>query len=284
MITTSWHGASVDHARRQRVGDGLDPGRRRSRRAACRSRCGRHRGSPPGPATSTAMSKRRPLESVGCVNRNALRSGSGDAAAILPAHQRVHLGVFVDRLVDHDEQALARQRQHVLVQVGIAAWMPAAARRGSVRARSMRRPQLDRPSAPPPNTHFSARYRNKALIAAAAANASASPLTNPVTCNPSGSPSSCNTGSESAGMPSSESVHGAVGIARRFEAHGRGGGRGRGSRRRRTPPRARHRARAPCRVARDRCGSRRGVMASASASRAEHDAAELARVARRDRC
>ena len=47
-----------------------------------------------------------------------------DAAAILPAHQRMHLGVFVDRLVDHDEQACARQRQHVLVQVGIAARVP----------------------------------------------------------------------------------------------------------------------------------------------------------------
>jgi len=43
-----------------------------------------------------------------------------------------------------------------------------------------------------------------AQLEAAAANVSASPLVNPVTCNPSGSPSSASTGSESAGMPSSE--------------------------------------------------------------------------------
>ena len=43
-----------------------------------------------------------------------------DAPAILPAHQRVHFGVLVDRLVDDLQQALARQRQHMLMQVGIA--------------------------------------------------------------------------------------------------------------------------------------------------------------------
>jgi hypothetical protein len=32
----------------------------------------------------------------------------------------MHLGVFVDRLVDHHEEIVARQRQHVLVQVRIA--------------------------------------------------------------------------------------------------------------------------------------------------------------------
>ena len=52
-----------------------------------------------------------------------MRSGSGNAAAILPAHQRMHLGVFVDRLVDDDQQALARQRQHMLMQIGIVARM-----------------------------------------------------------------------------------------------------------------------------------------------------------------
>ena len=47
-----------------------------------------------------------------------------DAAAILPAHQRMHLGVLVDRLVHHDEELLARQCEHVLVQIGIAARVP----------------------------------------------------------------------------------------------------------------------------------------------------------------
>src|SRR5262249_42282963 len=52
-----------------------------------------------------------------------------DAAAKLPAHQRMHLGVFVDRLVHYDEQPLAREPAHVIVQVGIAARRVAALRR-----------------------------------------------------------------------------------------------------------------------------------------------------------
>jgi hypothetical protein len=35
----------------------------------------------------------------------------------------MHLGVLVDRLIDDEEEPRARQRQHVLVQVGIAARM-----------------------------------------------------------------------------------------------------------------------------------------------------------------
>jgi hypothetical protein len=50
-----------------------------------------------------------------------LAFGLRDAAAELPAHQRVHLGVLVDRLVDDHKQPFARKRQHVLVQVGIGA-------------------------------------------------------------------------------------------------------------------------------------------------------------------
>ena len=42
-----------------------------------------------------------------------------DAAAELPAHQRVHLGVFVDRAVDADELAGLLQRADVVVQVGV---------------------------------------------------------------------------------------------------------------------------------------------------------------------
>ena len=49
----------------------------------------------------------------------------------------MHLGVFVDRLVDDDQQSRARQRQHVLVQVGVAARMSSAARRDSGRAASI---------------------------------------------------------------------------------------------------------------------------------------------------
>ena len=44
-----------------------------------------------------------------------------DAAAELPAHQRVHLGILVDRAVDGDQQAGRIERADVVVQVGIAA-------------------------------------------------------------------------------------------------------------------------------------------------------------------
>ena len=44
----------------------------------------------------------------------------GDAAAELPAHQRVHLGVLVDRTVDRDQQAGFVERAHVVVQVRVA--------------------------------------------------------------------------------------------------------------------------------------------------------------------
>src|SRR5262245_12421832 len=47
-------------------------------------------------------------------------------------------------------------------------------------------------------------HQNKALIAAATATVCASPLMNPVTCRPSGSPSSCSIGREIAGIPSKE--------------------------------------------------------------------------------
>ena len=42
-----------------------------------------------------------------------------DAAAELPAHQRVHFGIFVDRPIDLDQQSRLVQRADVIVQVGI---------------------------------------------------------------------------------------------------------------------------------------------------------------------
>ena len=44
-----------------------------------------------------------------------------DAAAELPAHQRVHFRVFVDRAVDRDQQAGLVERADVIVQIGIGA-------------------------------------------------------------------------------------------------------------------------------------------------------------------
>src|SRR4029077_7377204 len=43
-----------------------------------------------------------------------------DAAAELPAHQRMQLGVLVDRALDGNQQAGALQRIEMVVQVGIA--------------------------------------------------------------------------------------------------------------------------------------------------------------------
>jgi len=56
------------------------------------------------------MSYLRPLLSVTLVKRNALRSFLGDAAAELPAHQRMHLGVFVYRPRNPDEEPGSLQR------------------------------------------------------------------------------------------------------------------------------------------------------------------------------
>ena len=44
-----------------------------------------------------------------------------DAAAKLPAHQRMHLLVFVHRLFDPDQQALSFELLQVIVQIGITA-------------------------------------------------------------------------------------------------------------------------------------------------------------------
>src|SRR5258708_7277760 len=44
----------------------------------------------------------------------------GQAADELPAHQRMQLGVLVDRAIDRDEQALALQRLEVLMEIGVA--------------------------------------------------------------------------------------------------------------------------------------------------------------------
>ncbi len=44
-----------------------------------------------------------------------------DAAAKLPAHQRMHLLVFVHRFFDADQQAFAFELLQVIVQIGISA-------------------------------------------------------------------------------------------------------------------------------------------------------------------
>jgi hypothetical protein len=67
------------------------------------------------------------LLSVACVKQECPPVVFGDTATILPAHQGVHFGIFVDRLLDDDQQPGAVQRQHMVVQIGIAALAPAFA-------------------------------------------------------------------------------------------------------------------------------------------------------------
>ena len=53
-----------------------------------------------------------------------MRSGLVDAADELPAHQRMQLGILVDRPIDGEQQALLAQRVEMLVQIAIAALRP----------------------------------------------------------------------------------------------------------------------------------------------------------------
>jgi hypothetical protein len=111
-----------DEARRDRLGDGLDPGlpdlvERLAEAEAVDVAVRRQAGNQHGYVEATALGIRRLGKEEGLAFR------LGNTAAILPAHQGVHFGVFVDRLVDDDEQPRARKREHVLVQVGIVARM-----------------------------------------------------------------------------------------------------------------------------------------------------------------
>src|SRR5262249_9650201 len=111
-----------DEARRDRLGDGLDPGlpdlvERLAEAEAVDVAVRRQAGDQHGYVEATALGIRRLGKEEGLAFR------LWNAAAILPAHQGVHFGVFVDRLVDDDEQPRARKREDVLVQVGIAARM-----------------------------------------------------------------------------------------------------------------------------------------------------------------
>ena len=111
-----------DHPRRDRIGNGLDPGladllERLGETDAIDFSVRRQARHQDGDIEAPALGIRR-LGEQECL---ALRLGN--AAAILPAHQWVHFCVFVDRLVDDDEQPRARKRENVLVQVGVVARM-----------------------------------------------------------------------------------------------------------------------------------------------------------------
>jgi len=124
----------------------------------------------------------------------------GDSATILPANQRVHFGVFVDRLVDDDEQSGPRKRKHVFVQVRVATGMLGRPLAVAAQARSVARcAALSSIGATPGNFTLERGGdrggRGQCLRIA---------IDEPSHLQPSGRPSSCRTGSEIAGMPSND--------------------------------------------------------------------------------
>ena len=120
VMTISWHGAFVDDARRQRLRRGRDPARvDLVERAADADAVDFAVGGEPADQHRDVVLAALGVGDVGEQERLAVLLL--DAAAELPAHQRVHLGVLVDRAVDADEQAGLLQRADVVVQVGVGA-------------------------------------------------------------------------------------------------------------------------------------------------------------------
>src|SRR6202048_1485086 len=108
----------------------------------------------------------------------------------------MHFGIFVDRLVHNDKQPCLRKRKHVLMQVVVAARMPARLAIPLEQVYGARGLSI---------THSrDAQSQTSLGSTAAIAIAFWSQLTKPATCRPSGSPSSWSTGSEIAGMPRKE--------------------------------------------------------------------------------
>jgi hypothetical protein len=110
----------VHQARRNRVVARLSPARadlvdRAAHAHAVDTPAGGEHGDGDGHLVTVAVAVHDVLE------QERLPLGLGDAATKLPAHQRVHLGVFVDGALDADQQASGLQRGEVFTQVGVAA-------------------------------------------------------------------------------------------------------------------------------------------------------------------
>ncbi len=103
--------------RRDRMRDRLDPGAADllDRRAACRANRSRPRPRSRRPRPACRSAGR--LQSTTLVNRKARRSASGNAADELQPHQRMQLGVLVDRMIDPHQEALGLEVGEVLLQV-----------------------------------------------------------------------------------------------------------------------------------------------------------------------
>ena len=119
-MTISWHGASGDDARPDRLGDGAGPDlvdlvEGAAHADAIDLAARRQHADRDGDVIFAALG----IDDVAEEERLAVLLG--DAAAELPAHQRVHLAVLVDRAIDGDEQPGLLERLQMVVQIGIAA-------------------------------------------------------------------------------------------------------------------------------------------------------------------
>ena len=118
VITISWQGASIDDARRQRVLRRLDPPRvDLLERAADADAIDLAIGGEAADQYRNVVLAPLAVDHIGEQERLAVLLC--DAAAELPAHQRVHFRVLVDRPVDPDQQPGRVERTDVVVQVGI---------------------------------------------------------------------------------------------------------------------------------------------------------------------
>ena len=110
VITTSWHGGGSTRTGAIGCAMAFDPGGRRSPRPAGPCRSNRCAARPP------ARRPRPACRSGGRAPSTTLREQEGaalilgEAALELPAHQRMQLGVLVDRPIDADQQALRFER------------------------------------------------------------------------------------------------------------------------------------------------------------------------------
>ena len=115
-MTTSWQGAAIDLHRRDRMGDRVDPGaadlldRPAHADGVDLRRC-RQRADRDGHVVAPSAA----IDDVGEQERAALVLGQ--SALELPAHQRVQLGVLVDRPVDARHEPLRLKPRQVLLEI-----------------------------------------------------------------------------------------------------------------------------------------------------------------------
>ena len=120
MITTSWHGGDVTRDRRNRMRDRLDPGVADLRdRPPHADRVDLRRGGQRADRDRHVVAPAAAVDHVGEQERAALILGK--PALELPAHQRMQLGVLVDRPVDAHQQAGRLERREMRLEIACGA-------------------------------------------------------------------------------------------------------------------------------------------------------------------